>query len=85
MSFSKMDIPKKIMLLGMSYADAIKKKLDNNTDVNATDVIMTEDMGITLTKIIMIDCSVDCSVDVLRLFLHKSPIRSLKPSRLTQP
>ena len=75
-----MDIPEKIMSLGMSYADAIKKKLDNNTDV-----IMTDDMGITLTKIIMIDCSVDCSVDVLRLFLHKSPIRSLKPSRLTQP
>ena len=79
-TFSKMDIPEKIMSLGMSYADAIKKKLDNNTDV-----IMTDDMGITLTKIIMIDCSVDCSVDVLRLFLHKSPIRSLKPSRLTQP
>ena len=59
MSFSKMDIPKKIMSLGMSYADAIKKKLDNNEDVNTTDVIMTSDMGITLTKIILIDCSVD--------------------------
>ena len=51
MSFSKMDIPKKIMSLGMSYADAIKKKLDNNEDVNTTDVIMTSDMGITLTRL----------------------------------
>lgn len=43
-SFSKMDIPKKIMLLGMSYADVIKKKLDKGEDVNTTVVIMTDDM-----------------------------------------
>lgn len=45
MSFSKMDIPKRIMSLGMSYADEIKKKLDNKEDVNDTDVIMTSEMG----------------------------------------
>lgn len=47
MSFPIMDIPKEIMKLGMSYADEIKKKLNNSEDVNTTDVIMTSDMGIT--------------------------------------
>ena len=42
MSFSRMDIPKQVISMGLDFAKTI---LDNGEIINATVVVMTEDMG----------------------------------------
>ena len=44
-TFSKMDIPKRVMSVGMGLAKAIKTKRDNGDDVNDSEVVMTDEMG----------------------------------------
>ena len=47
MSFSRMDIPKQVISMGLDFAKAIKTKLDSGEleVINATAVVVTEDMG----------------------------------------
>lgn len=43
-----MDIPKQVISMGLKFAEAIKKKLDDSGElelINATAVVVTEDMG----------------------------------------
>lgn len=44
-TFSKMDIPKRFMSVGMGLAKAIKTKRDNGDDVNDSEVVMTDEMA----------------------------------------
>lgn len=46
-SFSRMDIPKQVISMGLNFAKAIKRKLDSGEleVINATAVVVTEDMA----------------------------------------
>lgn len=40
----RMDIPKQVTLMGLDFTNMIKAKLDSRENINATAVVMTEDM-----------------------------------------
>lgn len=54
-SFSRMDIPKEALKLGMAFANVIKTKLENETETNSTVVVTTRDMAMEVGVIDMAD------------------------------
>lgn len=54
-SFSRMDIPKEALKLGMAFANVTKTKHENETETNSTVVVTTRDMAMEVGVIDMAD------------------------------